>query len=59
MKKVQQDVICALLQTLLGKELSTQKVQDKSREKILGTWDWPEFFCCAEDDSREEPYGSA
>ena len=58
MKKVQQDVMCVLLQTLLDKELITQDIHDKSREKILGTLDWPEFFCYAEDGGKEEPYGS-
>ena len=59
MKKVQQDVMCVLLQTLLDKELITQNVHDKSREKILGTLDWPEFFCYAENDRKEELDGSA
>ena len=44
MKKVQQDVMCVLLQTLLDKDLITQDIHDKSREKILGTLDWPECF---------------
>ena len=59
MKRVQQDVMCVLLQTLLDKELITQDIHDKSREKILGTLDWPEFFCNSEDDGKEESYGSA
>ena len=59
MKKVQQDVMCALLQTLLDKKLITQKIHDKSRDEILGTLDWPEFFCYAEDDGKEELDGSA
>ena len=54
MKKVQQDIMCVLLQTLLDKELITQDIHDKSREKILGTLDWPEFFCYAEDDGKED-----
>ena len=58
MKKVQQDVMCVLLQTLLDKELITQDIHDKSREKILGTLDWPEFFCYAVDDRKEELNGS-
>ena len=58
MKKVQQDIMCVLLQTLLDKELITQDVHDKSREKILGTLDWPEFFCYAEDDRKEDLNGS-
>ena len=57
MKKVQQDVVCVLLQTLLDKELITQDIHDKSREKILGTLDWPEFFCYAENDGKEDQDG--
>ena len=57
MKKVQQDVMCVLLQTLLDKELITQDIHEKAREKILGTLDWPEFFCYAEDDGKENQDG--
>ena len=53
MKKVQQDVMCVLLQTLLDKGLITQNIHDKSREKILDTLDWSEAFCYAEDDRKE------
>ena len=49
MKKVQQDVMCVLLQTLLDKGLITKDIHDKSREKILDTLDWPEAFCYARD----------
>ena len=59
MKKVQQDIMCVLLQTLLDKELITQDIYDKSRQKILGTLDWPEAFCYTEDDGKEELNGSA
>ena len=59
MKTVQQDVMCVLLQMLLDKSLITKEIHDKSREKILGTWNWPEFFCCAPDAGKEEPHGSA
>ena len=57
MKKVQQDVMCVLLQTLLDKELITQNIYDKSREKVLGTLDWPEFFCYTENDGKEDENG--
>jgi len=57
MKKVQQDMMCVLLQTLLNKELITQNIHDKSREKVLGTLDWPEFFCYAENDEKEDENG--
>ena len=59
MEKVQQDVMCVLLQMLLDKGMITQDIHDKSREKILGALDWPEFFCCAEGDGKEEPNGCA
>ena len=59
MKKVQQDVMCALLQTLLDKKLITQDIHDKSREKILGTLDWPVFFCYSGDEGQEKSDGSA
>ena len=57
MKKVQQDMMCVLLQTLLDKELITQHIHDKSRSKILDTLDWPEFFCYAEGDGKEDVDG--
>ena len=57
MKKVQQDMMCVLLQTLLDKELITKNIHDESREKILGTLDWPEFFCYAENDGKEDQDG--
>ena len=44
MNGVQQDVMCVLLQTLLDKELITRDIHDKSRNKILGTLDLPDFF---------------
>ena len=57
MKKVQQDVMCVLLQTLLDKELITQNIYNKSREKVLGILDWPEAFCYTEDDGKEDENG--
>lgn len=57
MKKVQQDMMCVLLQTLLDKNLITQDVHDKSREKILGILDWPDIFCYAGDDGKEAENG--
>ena len=57
MKKVQQDVMCVLLQTLLDKALITQNIYDKSREKVLGTLNWPEVFCYTEDDGKEDQDG--
>ena len=57
MKKVPQDMMCVLLQTLLDKNLITQDVHDKSREKILDTLDWPDIFCYAGDDGKEAENG--
>ena len=57
MKKVQQDMMCVLLQTLLDKELITQDIHDKSRKSILDTLDLPEAFCYAEVDRKEDQDG--
>ena len=57
MKKVQQDVMCVLLQALLDKEMITQDIHDKSRSKILDTFDSADFFCYSEDVRKEESYG--
>ena len=45
MSETEQAVMCALLQTLLDKAVITQDIYGKAREKVLGTADWPEFFC--------------
>ena len=57
MKKVQQDVMCVLLQALLDKELITQDIHDKSRSRLLDRLDWPEAFCYAEVDRKEDQDG--
>ena len=57
MEKVQQDVMCVLLQMLLDKELITQDIHDKSHSRILNTLDWPESFCYAEDNRKEDQDG--
>ena len=57
MKKVQQDVMCVLLQTLLDKELITQDIHDKSRSRILDTLDLPEAFCYADCGRKEDADG--
>ena len=53
MKQVQQDIMCVLLQTLLDKGLITQDIHDKSRSRILDTFDSADFLCYAEDDRKE------
>ena len=57
MKKVQQDVMCVLLQALLDKKLITQDIHDKSRSRLIDRLDWPEAFCYAEDDRKEDQDG--
>ena len=56
MNEVQQEILCVLLQTLLDKELITRDIHDKSRNKILGTLDLPDFFCDTECE-REDVHG--
>ena len=57
MMNVENQVLCVLLQTLKDKDLITQDVHDKARENILDTLDWPEFFCYAEEDRKENEDG--
>lgn len=59
MNQIEQEVMCVLLQTLLDKDLITQDIHDKSQMEIFDTLDWPEAFCYAEDDRKEELDGSA
>lgn len=56
MRQVQQDIMCVLLRTLLDKELITQDIHDKSRNKILDTLDLPEFFW-DNDGGKEDAHG--
>ena len=56
MNEVQQDILCVLLQTLLDKELITQDIHDKSRNKILGTLDLSDFFW-NNDGGKEDAHG--
>ncbi len=58
MKNAQQDMMCALLRTLLDKNLIPEDVHNKARDKILGTFDMPGVFRYAEDDRKEESHGS-
>ena len=57
MMNVENQVLCVLLQTLKDKNLITADVHDKAREDILDTLDWPEFFCYAEEDRKENEDG--
>lgn len=41
---VQQDIMIALLKSLLEKELITQYTYDKALEAILNNTEWPNIF---------------
>ena len=57
MKEMEKDVMCVLLQRLLDKNLITPKTCEKSKNKILDTFDSTEFFCYAEKDRKENADG--
>ncbi len=58
MNEVQRDILDVLLRTLLERDLISRTVYDKSREKILGIFDFPLFFRDNEV-GKEDAYGSA
>ena len=41
---VQQDIMIALLKSLLKKELITQDIYDKASEAVLNNTEWPSIF---------------
>ena len=41
---VQQDIMIALLKSLLKKELITQDIYDKALDAILNNTEWPSIF---------------
>ena len=50
MKEMEKNVMCVLLQVLMDKNLITQDIHDKAKEKVLGTLDVPDLFCyCKEE----------
>ena len=57
MKEMEKNVMYVLLRSLMDKNLITQDIHDKAKEKVLGTLDGPEFFCYAEDDGKEDQDG--
>ena len=57
MMNVESQVLCVLLQMLKDKDLITQDVHDKAKEKVLGTLDGPQFFCYAEENREEDADG--
>ena len=57
MKEMEKNVMCVLLQVLMDKNLITQDVYSKAKEKVLGILDETEFFCYCEDEGEEVPDG--
>ena len=57
MKEMEKNVMCVLLRSLMDKNLITQDIHDKAKEKVLGTLDGPQFFCYAEEKRKEDPNG--
>ena len=57
MKEMEKNVMCVLLQVLMDKNLITQDIHDKAKEKVLGTLDGPDFFCYAEEKREEDTNG--
>ena len=56
-KEVEKNVLYALLQVLVDKNLITQDTCEKAKTKILGTLDGPDFFCYCEEERKEESHG--
>ena len=54
MKEWERQVMCLLLQRLLDKNLLTQDIHDKARNKILDTWYKDTYFCYADGDGKGE-----
>ena len=57
MKEMEKDVMCVLLQSLMDKNLITQNVHDKAKEKVLGTLDGLDFFRYADEKRKGESHG--
>ena len=57
MKEMEKSIMCVLLRSLMDKNLITQDVYSKAKEKVLGTLDGPDFFCYAEEKRKEDADG--
>ena len=57
MKEMEKSIMCVLLRSLMDKNLITQDVYSKAKEKVLGTLDEPDFFCYAEEKREEDADG--
>ena len=56
--KIEQDMVCVLLQSLRDRELISKDVHEKAREKTLDILVWPDFFCYGSREEKEATYGS-
>ena len=59
METAEQEVLCALLQSLLDQERITKDLYGKARTQILRTKDLPAFFSRPEEKGKENGYGGA
>ena len=57
MKDLEKNVMCVLLQRLLDKNLITQDIHHKAKNKILDTLDGLDFFCYCEEKREEDADG--
>ena len=57
MKETEKNVMCVLLQRLLDKNLITQDIHGKARQRILDTLDTQDFFCYCEEKREEDADG--
>ena len=58
MKEMERQVMCVLLRSLMDKNLITQDIHDKAKEKVFGTLDGPEFFCYIGDTAEGIPFAA-
>lgn len=55
-KEVEKNVLCALLQALLDKNLITRNSCEKAKTRVLDTFDSPVFFYYCEDEEVADGY---
>lgn len=56
--EVEQEMMCVLLERLRDQGLIPENIHAKARENILGTLDWPDYFCYAWEDKKEGQNGN-
>ena len=57
MKEMEKGIMCVLLRSLMDKNLITQDIHDKAKEKVLGIFDGPDFFCYIDEKREGKSYG--